>query len=171
MLPPAVAKLLVGKQEAHASSEFTKSRAAEGWCHLRIYGADVLSAFPKPLTPDQAENRARFARLVAPPAPAASVLGLNETDKPPVVEASSDKPKPSRQKERRQIREAIQALADAPGWSGLKAEPRMRRIEKHLNWTDHQCKRRTYDRALVDFERAKSAVAPVGEVAQVPASP
>jgi hypothetical protein len=91
----------------------------------------------------------------------------NQPESVPVVLAE---PNPSRQKERRQVREAIEALADTPGWSGLKDEPRMRRIEKHLGWKDHRCKRRTYDRAKGDVERAKLAVAPVGEVAQVPNS-
>jgi hypothetical protein len=79
MLPPVVAKLLVGKQEAHAPSwwsEFAKSRAAEGWCHLRIYRVDLLSAFPKP---DQAANLARFARAVAPPVPASTLSDKRAT--------------------------------------------------------------------------------------------
>ena len=69
MLPPVVAKLLVGKQEA-------KSRAAEGWYRLRIYGADVLSAFPKL---DLAANLARFARAVAPPVPASTLSDKQAT--------------------------------------------------------------------------------------------
>ena len=94
----------------------------------------------------------------------------------PVALPGSDKPKPSKQKERRQVREAIEALATLPSWSGLKAEPRMRRIEEHLNWVKYQCKRKTYERAKGDVERARlvaapvAPVAPVGEVAQVPAS-
>jgi hypothetical protein len=146
MLPPAVAKLLVAKQEDRApswASEFTKSRAAEGWCHLRIYGADVLSAFPKPLTPDQAENLARFARLVAPPAPVVPGFAPNETEKP----------KPSKQKERRQVREAIEVLATAPDWSGLHGELRLRRVEAHLG---KKCSPRTYGRAWADYQAVQA---------------
>jgi hypothetical protein len=120
---------------------------------------------------------ARFAELVPDPDANESLdamPGIVEVapilPPAPVAPPESDKPKPSKQKERRQVREAIEVLATASDWSGLNAEPRRRRIEKHLNWLEGQCKPRTYDRALGDFEDAKSAVAPVGEVAQVPAS-
>jgi hypothetical protein len=115
--------------------------------------------YPEPPTERAAVEVTVAASAIAPGA---------ERIEPPVVEANYDKPKPSKQKERQKVREAIEALVTAPDWIGLKGDPRMRRIEKHLGWLDGQCKRRTYNRALDDIERARLAVAPVGEVAQVP---
>jgi hypothetical protein len=87
--------------------------------------------------------------------PVAVIAQETERVVTPVVETSSDKPRPSRQRERRQIREAIEALAIAPNWTGLDVEPRMRLIEEHLNWQRLQCKRRTYARAWGDYQAAQ----------------
>jgi hypothetical protein len=57
----------------------------------------------------------------------------------------------SKQKEQREIREAIEVLAASRDWSSLKAVPRMRRIEAHLGKKDGWCAPRTYYRALKDY--------------------
>jgi hypothetical protein len=76
---------------------------------------------------------------------------------PPPERIETDKPKPSKQRARRLIYEAIEVLATAADWEDLQAEPRMRRIEKHLEKPNLWCKQRTYHRAIADYQAVQSA--------------